>query len=300
MKHCPCACSSSSAPSPSAWAVFPQPNAATASSTRVAQLEAIDELRVETWHWQSLMRKPHTPTRFRERRSERPGLSAVGPQSLASRGARGRAPGRAPAAPRRVALHPPLRAQPHPGLADADRQRLLRRAADGHRLPARVRRRAAAPQGHGGQLDAGRADVGRRARAPQRARLLPVAEHRSLLRLDLGPAGLRRRPRSRAAPAARRRRRSRRSLTASSASTIAPPTPPWATSPSREEPQPADRVDDHQRQHGVLRPERVAFREDRDGAVVGDREARRRGRRRARRPGRTRRCSGENGAMFGE
>jgi hypothetical protein len=41
---------------------FPEPNAATASSTRVAQLEEIDELRVETWRWQSLMHKPKTPT----------------------------------------------------------------------------------------------------------------------------------------------------------------------------------------------------------------------------------------------
>ena len=98
--------------------------------------------------------------------------TSVGPRSLASQGAHGRAPGRAPAAPRRLALHPPLRAQSHAGLAHADRQRLLRRAADGHRLPARVRRRAPAPQGHGGPLDAGRADVGRRARAQKRPRLL--------------------------------------------------------------------------------------------------------------------------------
>ncbi len=49
---------------------FPQPNAATASSTRVAQMEQIDEFRVETWRWQSLMRKPRTPTSYRERRSD--------------------------------------------------------------------------------------------------------------------------------------------------------------------------------------------------------------------------------------
>ena len=49
---------------------FPQPNAATASSTRVAQMEQIDEFRIETWHWQSLMRKPRTPTTYRERRSD--------------------------------------------------------------------------------------------------------------------------------------------------------------------------------------------------------------------------------------
>ena len=50
-------------------AAFARPTSATASSTRVAQLEAIDELRIETWRWQSLMRKPHTPTLFSERRT---------------------------------------------------------------------------------------------------------------------------------------------------------------------------------------------------------------------------------------
>ena len=47
---------------------FPQPNAASASSMRVAQLEQIDEFRVETWRWQSLMHKQRTPTSYRERR----------------------------------------------------------------------------------------------------------------------------------------------------------------------------------------------------------------------------------------
>ena len=51
---------------------FPEPNAATASSTRVAHLEQIDEFRIETWRWQSLMRKPKTPTSFRERRVDSP------------------------------------------------------------------------------------------------------------------------------------------------------------------------------------------------------------------------------------
>jgi hypothetical protein len=45
------------------------PTAATAASTRAAQIEAIDELRSETWRWQSLMRKPRTPTLFTERRT---------------------------------------------------------------------------------------------------------------------------------------------------------------------------------------------------------------------------------------
>jgi hypothetical protein len=47
---------------------FPQPNAATASSMRVAQLEQIDEFRIETWRWQSLMHKRKTPASYRERR----------------------------------------------------------------------------------------------------------------------------------------------------------------------------------------------------------------------------------------
>jgi hypothetical protein len=50
-------------------AVLPRPTAATAGSTRVAQIEAIDEFRIETWRWQSLMRKPRTPTLFTERRT---------------------------------------------------------------------------------------------------------------------------------------------------------------------------------------------------------------------------------------
>ena len=117
-----------------------QPTAATASSTRVAQLEAIDEFRTETWRWQSLMRKPRTPTQFAERRtSDTAYLRWVRQPLGASRRAR-RAPGRASAAPRPVALHPPLRAQPAQGWRDAHRQRVLRRPADGHRLPAHLRR----------------------------------------------------------------------------------------------------------------------------------------------------------------
>jgi hypothetical protein len=50
-------------------AAFAHPTAATAASTRAAQLEAIDEFRIETWRWQSLMRKPRTPTLFTERRT---------------------------------------------------------------------------------------------------------------------------------------------------------------------------------------------------------------------------------------
>ena len=48
---------------------FPGTTSATASSTRVAHLEAIAEFRSETWRWQTLMRKPRTPTVFTERRT---------------------------------------------------------------------------------------------------------------------------------------------------------------------------------------------------------------------------------------
>ena len=56
---------------------FPEPNAATASSTRVAQMEEIDEFRIETWRWQSLMHKPRTPTSYRERRSDERYLESI-------------------------------------------------------------------------------------------------------------------------------------------------------------------------------------------------------------------------------
>jgi hypothetical protein len=49
---------------------FPQPNVASASSMRVAQMEQIDQFRIQTWRWQSLMHKPKTPTSYRERRSD--------------------------------------------------------------------------------------------------------------------------------------------------------------------------------------------------------------------------------------
>jgi hypothetical protein len=46
-----------------------RPTSATASSTSVAQIEAIDEFRIETWRWESLMHKPRTPTLHSERRT---------------------------------------------------------------------------------------------------------------------------------------------------------------------------------------------------------------------------------------
>ncbi len=50
-------------------AAHTEPQAATSSSARLAQLDAIAEYRTETWRWQALMSKPRTPTLFSERRS---------------------------------------------------------------------------------------------------------------------------------------------------------------------------------------------------------------------------------------
>ncbi len=46
-----------------------QPQAATSSATRLAQLDAIADYRTVTWRWQALMSKPRTPTLFTERQS---------------------------------------------------------------------------------------------------------------------------------------------------------------------------------------------------------------------------------------
>lgn len=42
-------------------------NRAAAAEQRVGLLEEIDQLRLETWNWQELMRIPRTPTNFHER-----------------------------------------------------------------------------------------------------------------------------------------------------------------------------------------------------------------------------------------
>jgi hypothetical protein len=76
---------------------------------RVAQLEQINEFRVETWRWQSLMRKPRTPTSYRERRSDDERyVERI--RDLWRARARTAEPGyiRRTAGP---GLHPPLRAQ---------------------------------------------------------------------------------------------------------------------------------------------------------------------------------------------
>ena len=45
-----------------------EPLAATSSTARLAQLDAIADYRRETWRWQTLMGQRRTPTRFGERR----------------------------------------------------------------------------------------------------------------------------------------------------------------------------------------------------------------------------------------
>ena len=45
------------------------PHTASASSTLVAKIEQIQELRAETWRWQALIGAPRTPAAFTERRA---------------------------------------------------------------------------------------------------------------------------------------------------------------------------------------------------------------------------------------
>src|SRR5436853_3055363 len=85
-----------------------------------------------------------------------------------------------PSAQAGVALHPPLRGR----LARSERA-LLRRSADGRAVPADVRTGAVPAEGNGRPLDTAGADLGSGTRAPQRPRLLSVAEHGSLLRAYL-------------------------------------------------------------------------------------------------------------------
>ena len=46
-----------------------EPHAATSNVARLAQLDAINAYRTQTWRWQKLMSKPRTPTLYSERRS---------------------------------------------------------------------------------------------------------------------------------------------------------------------------------------------------------------------------------------
>src|SRR6266699_2572988 len=116
----------------------------------------IDRYRHETWRWQRTMGR--SLTRQLQDTQARPEPAAQAP----------------------VALHPSLRR-----CLDRSGSAVLRRPADGSRLPARLRRGAAHTQGHGESLDAPRADVGCRASAPCRPRVLSLAPYGALLRIDL-------------------------------------------------------------------------------------------------------------------
>src|SRR5439155_8976497 len=99
-----------------------------------------------------------------------PRAPAMAHASLATEGAR-RPETRPPSSSSAgVAVHPCLR-----GLLARSVRAVLRRAADGSRLPAALRSFVPASQGNGKPLDAARADVGRRACAPCRPGLLPLA-----------------------------------------------------------------------------------------------------------------------------
>src|SRR5262249_2755857 len=121
---------------------------------------------------------PHAVRRLGARRAE-PCLPQVGAEPLAPARAVREAAGEQPAAQGGVALHPQLR-----GLVDRPEFAVLRRTADGRRVPGHLRRRPPPREGNGRPLDAARADVGRGARLSD-ARLLAVAEHCTLVRLDL-------------------------------------------------------------------------------------------------------------------
>ncbi len=53
-----------------ALAALARPHHAGAGSSRIDLVDQIDNYRSETWHWQRLMGKPRTPTRFTERKTE--------------------------------------------------------------------------------------------------------------------------------------------------------------------------------------------------------------------------------------
>src|SRR6266581_7250642 len=114
--------------------------------------------------------QPQGPAR--ERRGEDRGLEASRVEDARTR------PESAPQAS--VALHPPLRR-----FVDRPESAVLRRPANGSRVPAHLRPRVALTEGDGESLDAARADVGCRACAPQRPWLLSLAEHGAVLRIDL-------------------------------------------------------------------------------------------------------------------
>src|SRR6185437_14753530 len=88
-------------------------------------------------------------------------------------------PGVPTSPPVAVALHPPVRR-----IVERLRLSLLRRAPDGHGVPAHLRDRAVPGEGHRRPLDAAGADVGRRARLSD-TWILALAQHRALLRVAM-------------------------------------------------------------------------------------------------------------------
>ena len=159
----------------------PEPPTETETETAPPQIDQwqiqqkIDKYRHETWRWQRMMGR-----RLTRSLKDPPGGGRREDRGLEAR--RGQDAGYRPeSAPQAaVALHPPLRR-----LVDRPEPAVLRRPADGSRVPAHLRPRAALTQRDGGPLDAARADVGCRASAPCRPRVLPLAEHGALLRSDL-------------------------------------------------------------------------------------------------------------------
>ena len=164
-----------------------EPHAANSSAkVRLAQLDAIADYRTETWRWQALMSKQKTPTYFSERRSQ--DLAYLRWMRDLWRTRAGKA--------ERLAQNPPHRRQwlcihryeRHPGQGWATRT--------GNGYYGGLQMDISFQRTYGGELlrrkgtanrwTRRRADVGRRARLPERPRLLPLAEHGPQLRPDLG------------------------------------------------------------------------------------------------------------------
>ena len=138
----------------------------------------------------------------------------------------------------------------------------------------------------------GRRGCGRQRRSPGSARAAAPRSRRSPRHFSTAgfvactavrPRRARRASRARGASGRARRRRSRSqsppkpatsTARTPSSSASASPLGWWAITAAREHPEPADRVEHHQREHRVLRAQRRrAVGEDRHRAVVRDREA---------------------------
>ena len=178
-------------------AALARPQLADASVSRVSLVEQIADYRSETWRWQQLMGKPRTPTSYSERK-----VASASYRTWVRDLWRNRA-----LAAEQRAANPPHRSQwlcihryeRHPAQGWATRTGngyyggLQMDISFQRTYGAEILRR----EGHREQLVGARADVGRRARPSQRSGLLSLAEHRSLLRLDLGGSSSRRARRSR-------------------------------------------------------------------------------------------------------